>query len=212
VELVHHSPTGKYLHLYLNPERDIDVEAIAVHGLTREFLSDKPLFNGVVDEFLSFIDNDPLVIHNASFDVGFINAELERLQRPILSMERSIDTLLLARKKFPGAQAKLDSLCRRFGINNEHRTFHGALLDAYLLADVYIELLGGKQPGLSLGTHASSEPVSLPTQEIQAEGSIEIEIQNSPIRLVRPHAPKAAEKTAHDDFINKLNNPIWFKD
>ena len=121
LELMHHLPTGKRLHLYINPERDIDEGAAAIHGLTNVFLSDKPLFTEIVDEFLSFIGDAPLVIHNASFDLGFINAELDRIQHSLLPMERAIDTLVIARKKFPGAQANLDALCRRFEIDNGHR-------------------------------------------------------------------------------------------
>ncbi|MFL2844757.1 MAG: DNA polymerase III subunit epsilon [Candidatus Puniceispirillaceae bacterium] len=146
IELMHHLPTGKQLHIYINPERDIDDGAVAIHGLTSLFLSDKPVFASIVDEFLTFIGDSPLVIHNASFDMGFINAELDRIHRPSLPMDRAIDTLAMARKKFPGAQANLDALCRRFEINNNQRDLHGALIDADLLASVYVELLGGRQP------------------------------------------------------------------
>ncbi|NCW30325.1 MAG: DNA polymerase III subunit epsilon, partial [Alphaproteobacteria bacterium] len=134
LELMHHLPTGRKLHLYINPERAIDDGAVAVHGITSEFLADKPVFADIVDEFLTFIGDDPLVIHNASFDMGFINAELKRLNRPVLPMSQSVDTLMMARKKFPGAQANLDALCRRFEIDNTHRDLHGALIDADLLA------------------------------------------------------------------------------
>ena len=150
LELMHHLPTGRKLHLYINPEREIDDGAVAVHGITSDFLADKPVFADIVDEFLAFVGDDPMVIHNASFDMGFLNAELKRLDRPVLPMAQSIDTLMMARKKFPGAQANLDALCRRFEIDNSHRDLHGALVDADLLAAVYIELLGGRQPGLSL--------------------------------------------------------------
>ena len=134
LELMHHLPTGKKLHIYINPERDIDDGAVAVHGLTNAFLSDKPLFAEIVDEFLSFIGDAPLVIHNATFDMGFINAELDKIQHPTLPMNRAIDTLAIARKNFPGAQANLNALCRRFEIDNSHRDLHGALVDADLLA------------------------------------------------------------------------------
>ena len=150
LELMHHLPTGRKLHLYINPEREIDDGAVAVHGITSEFLADKPVFADIVDEFLAFVGDDPMVIHNASFDMGFINAELKRLNRPVLPMAQSIDTLMMARKKFPGAQANLDALCRRFEIDNSHRDLHGALVDADLLAAVYIELLGGRQPNLAM--------------------------------------------------------------
>ena len=155
LELMHHLPTGRRLHLYINPQRDIDEGAVAVHGITLDFLADKPIFADVAEEFLSFIGSDPLVIHNASFDMAFINAELTLVDRPVLSMGQSIDTLALARKKFPGAQANLDALCRRFDIDNSHRNLHGALLDADLLASVYIELLGGRQPGLLLDANSA---------------------------------------------------------
>ena len=152
LELLHHLPTGRQLHIYINPECEIDAGAVAVHGLTNEFLADKPVFADIADEFLEFVDGDPLVIHNAPFDMGFINAELDRLQRTLIPMSQSIDTLIMARKKFPGAQANLDALCRRFEIDNSHRGLHGAMVDADLLALVYIELLGGRQPGLLLET------------------------------------------------------------
>ena len=161
LELMHHLPTGRSLHLYINPERDIDEGAIAVHGITLDFLADKPVFADVAEEFLAFISSDPLVIHNASFDMAFINAELIRVDRPVLAINQSIDTLALARKKFPGAQANLDALCRRFEIDNTHRTLHGALLDADLLARVYIELLGGRQPGLLLDADQNSRSRTL---------------------------------------------------
>jgi DNA polymerase-3 subunit epsilon len=212
LELMHHLPTGKSLHLYINPERDIDAGAQAVHGLTSEFLSDKPVFAAIADEFLTFIGDDPLVIHNASFDMGFINAELEKLQRPLLPMARSIDTLAMARKKFPGAQANLDALCRRFEVDNSHRDLHGALVDADLLAAVYIELLGGCQPGLSLTTADNTIPAaSAPVPDGQDAGPLIVDIQNNEIRPVRPHAPSPAEQAAHDAFMDKLRDPIWLK-
>ena len=161
LELMHHLPTGRRLHLYINPERDIDEGAIAVHGITSDFLADKPIFADVAEEFLAFIGSDPLVIHNASFDMAFINAELARIDRPVLEIGQSIDTLAIARKKFPGAQANLDALCRRFEIDNTHRDLHGALLDADLLARVYIELLGGRQPGLLLDADQNSRSRTL---------------------------------------------------
>ena len=157
LELMHHLPTGRKLHLYINPEREIDDGAVAVHGITSDFLADKPVFADIVDEFLAFVGDDPMVIHNASFDMGFLNAELKRLDRPVLPMAQSIDTLMMARKKFPGAQANLDALCRRFEIDNSHRDLHGALVDADLLASVYIELLGGRQPGLSLDSDSQTK-------------------------------------------------------
>ena len=211
LELMHHLPTGKELHIYINPEREIDDGAVAVHGLTSSFLSDKPVFAEIVDEFLSFIGEAPLVIHNASFDMGFINAELDKIQRPPLPMDRAIDTLAMARKKFPGAQANLDALCRRFEIDNSHRDLHGALVDADLLASVYVELLGGRQPGLSLGADSKTDiPVSVITAD-SASSVLQIDRDNKPVRPIRPHAPSAEEQAAHDAFLAKLNDPIWLK-
>ena len=211
LELMHHLPTGKELHIYINPEREIDDGAVAVHGLTSSFLSDKPVFAEIVDEFLSFIGEAPLVIHNASFDLGFINAELDRIQRLPLPMDRAIDTLAMARKKFPGAQANLDALCRRFEIDNSHRDLHGALVDADLLASVYVELLGGRQPGLSLGADSKTDiSVAVITAE-SASSIFQIDRDNKPVRPIRPHAPSAEEQAAHDTFLAKLNDPIWLK-
>jgi len=150
VEIVNHMPTGQVFHCYLNPERDMPQEAFAVHGLSTEFLADKPLFAAVVDEFLAFIGEAPLVIHNAAFDVGFLNAELARAARATIGPERLIDTLLLARRKHPGVSNRLDDLCSRYAIDNSRRTKHGALLDAELLAEVYIELIGARQAQLGL--------------------------------------------------------------
>ena len=190
LELMHHLPTGRKLHLYINPERDIDDGAVAVHGITSDFLVDKPVFADIVDEFLAFVGDDPMVIHNASFDMGFINAELKRLDRPALPMAQSIDTLMMARKKFPGAQANLDALCRRFEIDNAHRDLHGALVDADLLSAVYIELLGGRQPGLSLESHSQTQAA-----DQGAENSIDpdpsFHLDAKPMRPIRAHAPTA---------------------
>ncbi len=206
LELMHHLPTGRCLHLYINPERDIDDGAIEVHGITLEFLAKKPIFADVVDEFLAFIGSDPLVIHNASFDMAFINAELTRIDRPVLGMGQSIDTLAMARKKFPGAQANLDALCRRFEIDNTHRNLHGALLDADLLASVYIELLGGRQPGLLLD--AEQKPKSKALQDGVAEDSyLQTHVKN--IRAIRAHAPTDDELKAHAKFLASLKDPVW---
>ena len=211
LELMHHLPTGNKLHIYINPERDIDDGAVAVHGLTNVFLSDKPLFAEIIDEFLSFIGDAPLVIHNASFDMSFINAELDKIQRPILPMDRAIDTLAMARKKFPGAQANLDALCRRFEIDNSHRDLHGALVDADLLAGVYVELLGGRQPGLSLGAENKNEPATVAFNAEQASSGLLIDRDKKSARPIRPHVPSAEETAAHDEFLVKLKDPIWLK-
>ena len=211
LELMHHLPTGKRLHLYINPERDIDEGAAAVHGLTNEFLRDKPLFAEIVDELFSFIGDAPLVIHNASFDLGFINAELDRIQYPLLPMERAIDTLEIARKKFPGAQANLDSLCRRFEIDNVHRDLHGALVDADLLASVYVELLGGRQPGLLLGDENKNDTMAVAIIAEQEPSVLRVDPNKKTIRPARSYTPSAAETAAHDAFLAKLKDPIWLK-
>ena len=150
VELWNHLPTGKTFHKYVNPERNMPEEAKAVHGLTEEFLKDKPVFSQIADDFLTFIKGSKLVIHNASFDMKFINAELALAKKKELPSDIAIDTLGLARKRFPGSPASLDALCRRFNIDNSARTLHGALLDSEILAEVYLELIGGRQPGFGL--------------------------------------------------------------
>ena len=211
LELMHHLPTGKRLHIYINPERVIDDGAVAVHGLTNAFLSDKPLFAEIVDEFLAFIGDAPLVIHNASFDMGFINAELDKIQFSPLPAERAIDTLAMARKKFPGAQANLDALCRRFEIDNSHRDLHGALVDADLLASVYIELLGGRQPGLSLGAENKNDTVAVANNNKQKSSVLQIDPDKKTIRPIRPHVPSVEEMAAHNAFLAKLKDPIWLK-
>ena len=193
LELMDRVPSGKTYQAYVNPEREMPEEAFKVHGLGAEFLSRQPLFAAVADDFLAFIGEAPLVIHNAEFDLKFINAELERLDRPLLTMARVIDTLPLARRKFPGAPASLDALCRRFQIDLFERGRHGALLDVELLAKVYLELAGGRQPGLGLGAERTgpapgAEPIRRPS---------------------RPHGPSAEELAAHTRFIDSLENPIW---
>ena len=154
VELDNHVPTGRTYHQYINPKRDMPQEAFDVHGLSARFLADKPPFEAIAKEFLDFIGDARLVIHNAPFDMKFLNAELDWAGLPVLSMERALDTVALARKKFPGSPASLDALCRRFGIDNSARTLHGALLDSEILAEVYLELIGGRQPDFGLSTRA----------------------------------------------------------
>lgn len=186
VELENHLPTGRTLHLYLNPEREVPAGAVAVHGLTYEFLKDKPIFAEVVGEFLDFIGDDAkLVIHNAEFDMKFLNWELKALGFPSLDARRAIDTVKIARQKFPGSPANLDALCRRFGIDNTNRTLHGALLDSELLAEVYLELLGGRQRGFL----DEGGPV-------QRSLSDSVAVQR-PFREPRPHNASDEEKAAH---------------
>src|SRR3954471_3705834 len=150
VELIDHFPTGRTLQFYLNPQRDVPIESQRVHGLSSTFLSDKPLFSAVVEEFLEFIGDAPLVIHNASFDIKFINAELARVNKPAIPLARAIDTIEIAKRKIPGARYSLDELCRRFGVDLSGRSKHGALLDADLTAQIYLEMIGGRQRGLAL--------------------------------------------------------------
>lgn len=203
VELLNHLPTGKVFHKYINPERDMPVEAFRVHGLSEEFLSDKPLFADIVDEFLDFVGDAQLVIHNAAFDMGFINAELAAVGRDPLPMERAIDTVRMARRKFPGAQASLNALCMRFGIDLSARDLHGALLDAQLLAAVYLELRGGRQHGMDLAADAV------------ARAEVQVETVPAPSesgrRAPRVHAASADELARHEEFLKKLKEPIWLR-
>ena len=198
VELQNHIATSNHFHLYLNPERDIPTEAAMVHGLTEEFLADKPVFAEKVDDFLAFIGDSPLVIHNAAFDMNFINAELTRVGFKRLPMERAIDTVMMARKKFPGAPASLDALCKRFGIDLSVRKLHGALLDSQLLAEVYLELRGGRQPDLAIAASKTT------TDELQ-----DIMVRNREYRAPRAHMPQEDEIIAHETFIAGLANPLW---
>ena len=171
-------------------------EAERIHGLSNALLEDKPRFEEIADRFLTFIEEASLVIHNADFDLGFINAELERIGRPPLDPAHGvIDTVRLARKKFPGAQASLDALCRRFEIDNSSRTLHGALLDCQLLAEVYLELVGGRQPGLDLGRKARAAATTTTSERLH--------------HPPRPHEPSAEEVAAHGTLIETLDDPIW---
>jgi DNA polymerase-3 subunit epsilon len=152
IELVNRFPTGQTFHHYLNPERDVPSEAFAIHGMSYDFLKSKPAFADIVADLLAFVGDAPLIAHNAAFDLGFLNAELERVKQPSIPRDRLIDTLLLARRKYPGGSNRLDDLCNRFGIDNSRRTKHGALLDAELLAEIYLELIGARQAQLGLVT------------------------------------------------------------
>lgn len=203
VEMINHVATGEVFHAYLNPERDMPEEAFAVHGLSEEFLRAHPKFTAVADDFLAFIGDDTLVIHNAQFDVGFLNAELERSGRSVLLMDRAVDTVRMARHKFPGAQASLDALCRRFSIDNSNRELHGALLDARLLADVYLELKGGRQTGLGLDAEATTGSAK------ETAFSGDVQLQARPKREARVFAPSADELARHDAFVQTLNEALW---
>ncbi len=199
VEIMHGVATGRNLHIHINPERDVPAAAVAVHGLTEAFLRDKPVFAEVVGDFLDFIgDEAPIIIHNAAFDCAFLNHELATLGFPPLSKHRIVDTLQMAREKFPGSPASLDALCRRFEIDNTNRTLHGALLDSQLLALVYVELTGGKQRGFDLMANAST--ITETSVQMMSE--------------MRPRTPRFielsdAQKEAHHMLLEKLKDPLW---
>ncbi len=195
IELENHIPTGVTHHAYVNPERDMPDAAFQIHGLSEEFLMDKPVFKDVAEAFLEFLGDAQLVIHNAEFDIGFLNAELQLLEREPIPLARAVDTLSMARRKFPGALVNLDALCRRFGIDNSERTKHGALLDAELLADVYLELIGGRQIGLTLSVATKTEKTDV----------------SRVMRSARDFPLDPEEARAHEAFIDGMDDPIWKK-
>lgn len=201
VELFNHLPTGKTWHHYINPERDVDAGAVAVHGIKTEFLKDKPTFGELVGDFLDFIGDATLVIHNAEFDVKFLNAELKTFGFPAIKLADTIDTLMMARKKYPGSPANLDALCRRFNIDLSGRELHGALLDAQLLASVYLELLGGRQHGLGLASQLSATE--------SGQSSATTARKERPFREPRIFSPSPEELAAHDTMVSSLKNPLW---
>lgn len=199
IEMINRVPTGNTFHAYFNPDRDMPAAAEAVHGLSAAFLSDKPRFHERAAEFIEFIGDSMLVAHNAGFDFGFINAELEMCGLDPVSRTRMIDTVALARVRHPGAKLSLDALCTRYGIDRSHRTKHGALLDAELLAQVYVELTGGRQIGLSLVAESRetlATPVAAPARE-------------RTFRPARPHAASEAELAAHAAFLETVKSPLW---
>jgi DNA polymerase-3 subunit epsilon len=199
IELLNHLPTGRTFHVYINPERDMPPEAEAVHGLSSAFLRDKPVFAAVADEFIDFIGDAVLIIHNASFDMGFINAELGFLKRPSIPPERVVDTLHIARQKHPGAANSLDALCRRYGIDNSKRSKHGALLDSELLAEVYLELIGGRQTALVLEANVQRRTTMVVTSAVSLKRPAPL-----PSRLT------AEEVEAHAAFVAGLGeHAIW---
>jgi DNA polymerase-3 subunit epsilon len=203
VELVNRVETGRTFHAYFNPERTMPYEAEQVHGLSDRFLSDKPLFADQVEDLLAFIGDSPLIAHNASFDFGFLNWELGACGRPIVDLSRMIDTLVIARKAHPGAKHSLDALCSRYGIDRSHRVKHGALLDAQLLAQLYVELTGGRQIGLSMVEVRVEE-----TLVVAAEQSAAI---TRTIRAIRPHGANDEELERHKAFIEKLDAALWLE-
>ncbi len=199
IELVNRFPTGQTFHRYINPQRDIPAEAFAVHGLSLDFLKDKSLFADIAAELMDFIGDAPLVAHNASFDLGFLNAELERVSLPAISRDRLVDTLLLARRKYPGGSNRLDDLCQRFGIDNSRRTKHGALLDAELLAEVYLELIGARQAQLGLVSATLT-----PAAATQSSRTIRVRPFALSLRL------SDAERAAHRALVATLGpKAIW---
>lgn len=204
VECINHIPTGNHYHVYINPERDMPAEAAAVHGLTEAFLKDKPVFSEIYADFLDFIGDAKLVIHNAEFDMRFINHHLTEMGASAIPNTRVVDTLIMARQKFPGSPANLDALCKRFGIDNSNRTLHGALLDSELLAEVYLELLGGRQTGLSLNSEEDMSAMS--DQDVFSKRS------TKPVRAARVFPVPEDELNAHSQMIQSLGDKaLWRK-
>ena len=202
IELINRVASGRTFHAYYNPQRDMPAAAEAVHGLSSQFLSDKPLFASGVDELMAFLEDSPLVAHNARFDFGFLNHELERCGRAAVSMDRMIDTVAMARQMHPGAKHSLDALCTRYGIDRSHRIKHGALLDAELLAQLYVELTGGRQIGLSLAQEEAK-------QIVRTERSTQVDVR--PVRPARVHGASAAELERHQAFVATLKEPLWLE-
>ena len=201
VELLNHMPTGRTYHQYINPERDMPTEAFAVHGLSEDFLRPQPRFVEIADAFLDFVDGGTLVIHNAAFDMKFLNFELERARKRLLPTDRVVDTLMMARRKFPGSPATLDALCRRFGVDNSNRTLHGALLDSEILAEVYLELIGGRQPDFALGVQP---------QKTRVPGATETGWRPRPRPTPLPARLTRDEAAAHEAMIARMGDKaIW---
>ncbi len=197
VELIHRVETGRTFHAYVNPGRPVHPDAVAVHGLSDAFLSDKPGFATVVGDLIDFLGDCPLIAHNAAFDFGFLNGELKLCGRPLLGLDRMIDTLAIARQRHPGAKHSLDALCVRFGIDRSHRVLHGALLDAQLLSQVYVELRGGRQIGLGLAV----EPIEVVRAEVARAADA--------VRPARHFAPSAEELVRHGAFMKGIKEPLW---
>lgn len=203
VEMINRVETGAVFHAWFNPQRDMPAAAEAVHGLSAAFLADKPLFAARAEELLAFIGDAPLVAHNAAFDFGFLNAELALCGRDPISLDRMIDTVAIARRKHPGAKLSLDALCSRYGVDRSHRVKHGALLDAELLAQVYVELTGGRQIGLELAAEAATARSGSDTPAaISAERTF---------RAPRPHAATPDELARHKAFVARIKSPLWGK-
>lgn len=199
VEMINRVETGRTYHAYFNPERDMPAEAEAVHGLSDAFLADKPLFSACAQDFLDFIEDSPMVAHNAGFDFNFINAELALCGLPEVGRDRMVDTVALAKARHPGSKLSLDALCSRYGIDRSHRTKHGALLDAELLAQVYVELRGGRQIGLELLSEKT---------EIVTQAKVLVR-KDRVMRQPRPHAASEEELSAHAAFLKSVDTPLW---
>lgn len=197
VEIFNKLKTGNHFHFHINPERDVPQEAFKIHGISTEFLRDKPLFKDIVSDFIDFIADSKLVIHNAPFDIKFLNAELAMVKHNLITMDRVIDTLVIARRKFPGAPASLDALCRKFNINNDHREKHGALLDSELLYDIYIALTEGVQSELNLQQKQIARDGNKPEQA------------QKPSVPYRQFAVSEQEEQAHKDFLTRIKKPMW---
>jgi DNA polymerase-3 subunit epsilon len=208
VELFNHLPTGKTYHQYINPERSMPQGAFDVHGLGDEFLRDKPVFKSIGKAFLDFIADSKLIIHNAAFDMKFLNAELTRIGLPAIPYARAIDTLAIAKTRFPGSPASLDALCRRFGVDNARREKHGALLDSEILAEVYLELIGGRQPDFGLGTATTTQNDKPGTSPQPATAIWRPGPRPEPLNS---HLTDA-ETAAHQEFIAKLGpTAVWIR-
>lgn len=201
VELFNHMPTGKVYHQYINPERSMPEAAFEVHGLGDDFLRDKPVFKQIAQDFVAFVGDATMVIHNAAFDMKFLNAELKWLGMKELPWDQALDTLAIARKKFPGSPASLDALCRRFGIDNSAREKHGALLDSEILAEVYLELIGGRQPDFGLGSQAT----------VTIAGGTDTEWRPSPRPQPLASRIKPEEAATHEAFIGKMGDDVLWK-
>lgn len=197
VELINHVPTGKTYQTYVNPQKAMHPDAVAISGITDDFLKDKPLFHEIADDFLEFVGDSRFVIHNAKFDIGFINSELSRIDKPLFDVESAIDTLEYARRKFPGSMVNLDALCKRFNIDNSGREKHGALIDCFLLAEVYIHLIGGRQSGLVFTAEKTQ------TTELSLVKRKQYARRNFPI--------SEDDIKIHKEFINTINNAVWHK-
>ncbi|MDR1551207.1 MAG: DNA polymerase III subunit epsilon [Holosporaceae bacterium] len=197
IELINHVQTGRVYQVYINPQRKMSQEAVAITGITDEMLADKPLFHEIADDFLNFVGKSTLVIHNAKFDIAFLNSELSRINKPLFYLENVVDTLAITRRKFPCLPGSLDSLCRRFEIDTSARITHGALVDCQLLAEVYINLLGGKQSGLSFGDENNNTLETVSSQTYR------------PLRPLRRFPPSADEILAHQKFLEKIPSPLW---